>query len=514
MSAPALTGLLASLGATPSLAGASAASTSLSSSPSRASARDGARSSFALELQQAQAPAPAPQPRAPAPTPTPPASSGSVPTPRPPNARTDAGTTRAAETSSSPPADTPPAEPEPNEAADGAAERDDIDPRGTAPSAIRARLRATHDAHRAMLTTLTTNKGLAVTDADQSIDAGMRASSRRAKATEDDVKPTATMAPMTPVDPMAPMTAMAPTTSPAPLSVQPSSEGGNTRLGGPTAPLTDPSITPGPSPASMLDPAHTTLLAPADPVAADAQALALPPRAASAAADPGPDPAAAEPGPPPTMPAPAPVETTTLAGALLATQAERLGLPDTPPGGSPAVPSFAADLAPAMAPPAGSPTPAAPATTTERTLPTPVTSPEFVPRLSGELAVLARDGVQEARINVHPVELGPISVQISLDGAAAQVHLAVDNAQTRELLEQAMPSLAAALRENGLTLTGGGVFQQARQNAQDGGRDGRPDTPSGAARSPGLDGPGDADGAAGAAPTRRLRAVGALDVYA
>ena len=64
--------------------------------------------------------------------------------------------------------------------------------------------------------------------------------------------------------------------------------------------------------------------------------------------------------------------------------------------------------------------------------------------------MLARDGVQEARVQVNPVELGAIAVQIKLEGSNAQVHLVVDSAMTRELLEQAMPNLAAALRENRL----------------------------------------------------------------
>jgi flagellar hook-length control protein FliK len=119
--------------------------------------------------------------------------------------------------------------------------------------------------------------------------------------------------------------------------------------------------------------------------------------------------------------------------------------------------------------------------------------------------------VQEARINVHPAELGPISVQIALDGTAAQVHLAVDNAQTRELLEQAMPTLAAALRDTGLTLTGGGVFQQSRQSQQEqAGAD-----PRGTDRGRLLGDDADADLARMAAATpRRLRPLGALDVFA
>jgi flagellar hook-length control protein FliK len=145
----------------------------------------------------------------------------------------------------------------------------------------------------------------------------------------------------------------------------------------------------------------------------------------------------------------------------------------------------------------------------ELNLPMPMTAAEFVPRLTGDLAVLARDGVQEARVNVHPVELGPISVQITLDGAAAQVHLAADSAQTRDLLEQAMPALAAALRDNGLTLTGGGVFQQARQQP----REPSSDTGSGRAGTAAAEA-GPVDSAGAGESTRRLRPVGALDVYA
>lgn len=146
---------------------------------------------------------------------------------------------------------------------------------------------------------------------------------------------------------------------------------------------------------------------------------------------------------------------------------------------------------------------------TELHLPTPVTAPDFVPRLSGALAVLARDGVQEAHVQVHPLELGPIAVQITLDGTAAQVRLAVDSPQTRDLLEQGMPSLAAALRENGLTLTGGGVFQQARGQ----GRDGQEaDTPS--SRGARAGGDGDAEPVVAVTATRRLRHPGQVDVFA
>lgn len=172
---------------------------------------------------------------------------------------------------------------------------------------------------------------------------------------------------------------------------------------------------------------------------------------------------------------------------------------------APALPGFAAELARASG--GGMAQTASPSAAAEVHLRTPVHTPEFAPRLGAEVALLARDGVQEARVHVNPVHLGPISVQITLDGNAAQVHLAVDNAQTRELLEQAMPGLAAALRESGLTLTGGGVFQQARQHGREATAGDGPAT--GRAR----DGADAADPPAQAAP-RRTRMPGVLDVYA
>lgn len=98
-------------------------------------------------------------------------------------------------------------------------------------------------------------------------------------------------------------------------------------------------------------------------------------------------------------------------------------------------------------------------------------SAEFAPALGAQLNVFLRDGVQHARLHLHPVELGPLTVQIQLDGASAQVRLAAEHPLTRQALEQAMPTLAGTLREAGLTLTGGGVFEQpANPQAQQDGR--------------------------------------------
>jgi flagellar hook-length control protein FliK len=94
-------------------------------------------------------------------------------------------------------------------------------------------------------------------------------------------------------------------------------------------------------------------------------------------------------------------------------------------------------------------------------LPQALASPEFPPALGAQVSLFARDGIERATIEINPPEMGPISVQIALDGSAARVDFLADAAATRQAIESALPTLASALRDAGLTLTGGGVFQQA-----------------------------------------------------
>lgn len=145
-------------------------------------------------------------------------------------------------------------------------------------------------------------------------------------------------------------------------------------------------------------------------------------------------------------------------------------------------------------------------------IPADFNGPQWAQSVGNQLSLLATDGVQNARLHLHPAEMGPISVQIVVDGQTAQVHLAVDNAETRQALEQAMPNLAASLQESGLTLTGGGVFEQPRQRAGQAPDDGRRTADRAGERGPAGDLAEPTP--AGAAPARTWRRQGVVDLYA
>ena len=89
-----------------------------------------------------------------------------------------------------------------------------------------------------------------------------------------------------------------------------------------------------------------------------------------------------------------------------------------------------------------------------------VGTPAFAPALGTTLAVLTREGVQQARLRLNPAEMGPIAVQIAVEGNSARIDFQAAVAATRSALEAALPMLAGALHEAGLTLTGGGVHEQ------------------------------------------------------
>jgi len=134
-------------------------------------------------------------------------------------------------------------------------------------------------------------------------------------------------------------------------------------------------------------------------------------------------------------------------------------------------------------------------------------SNEFAPALGSQLSVMVRDGIDHAQLKLNPADMGPIEVRIRLDGTQAQVDFSAAHAVTRQALQDALPTLAGALRENGLTLTGGGVFEQTREQRGDTHQDGSRGSHDGRGH------PSDAT-ALTASAARSPRARGVVDLYA
>jgi flagellar hook-length control protein FliK len=144
-------------------------------------------------------------------------------------------------------------------------------------------------------------------------------------------------------------------------------------------------------------------------------------------------------------------------------------------------------------------------------------SPAFAGELSARLVTFVREGVEHARLHLNPAEMGPVEVRIRIEGDAARVLLAAEQAPTRQWLEQALPSLAGGLREAGLTLAGGGVFERGHGGGGGGSDDG--DGGDGRAPEGGRGAPrGDADQALGEAAAARAlglpRRRGVVDLVA
>ena len=129
--------------------------------------------------------------------------------------------------------------------------------------------------------------------------------------------------------------------------------------------------------------------------------------------------------------------------------------------------SIAAPGTAPMAGPAGAAASAPMPPTFEAQIAAALDSPAFAPALANQVTWLAGEGVQQARISLNPVEMGPLTVKIVLDGTQARIDFSADLAGTRSAIEASLPTLAAALHDQGLTLAGGGVFDsQARHGAQ------------------------------------------------
>lgn len=82
----------------------------------------------------------------------------------------------------------------------------------------------------------------------------------------------------------------------------------------------------------------------------------------------------------------------------------------------------------------------------------PVHSPAFSQALGQQLTVALRMDLGQAELILSPAELGPVRVELSLEGDTASVHFAATHPETRQALEQSLPNLRTLFAEQGLSL--------------------------------------------------------------
>lgn len=130
----------------------------------------------------------------------------------------------------------------------------------------------------------------------------------------------------------------------------------------------------------------------------------------------------------------------------------------------------------------------------------------FAQELGAQISVWARDGVQQAQLLLSPAELGPVRVQIQIEGQQAQLQFAAEHPLTREALQQGLGQLAQSLQQGGLSL-GRSDVQSQWQGGQGQGQSregGGGDRWQGSVE----------DEALQLAPRQRPSASGLLDLYA
>lgn len=98
---------------------------------------------------------------------------------------------------------------------------------------------------------------------------------------------------------------------------------------------------------------------------------------------------------------------------------------------------------------------------------TPVSSPAWPSQLGQQLIQFAqRGGEHEVKMQLHPAELGPLSISLKVSEHGTQAHFLSAHAQVRQVLEQAIPQLREALAEQGISLGETSVGEHNNPNEQ------------------------------------------------
>jgi flagellar hook-length control protein FliK len=102
------------------------------------------------------------------------------------------------------------------------------------------------------------------------------------------------------------------------------------------------------------------------------------------------------------------------------------------------------------------------------TMPTPLAHPAFAGHFAAEVASLAFRGIGSAEIVLNPQELGPVRIELTLNGETARIAFTAAQPETRHAIEQTLPLLEDMLADHGLLLSGTSVSDGHAGRGSDG----------------------------------------------
>ncbi|MES0874094.1 flagellar hook-length control protein FliK [Sinimarinibacterium thermocellulolyticum] len=133
------------------------------------------------------------------------------------------------------------------------------------------------------------------------------------------------------------------------------------------------------------------------------------------------------------------------------------GADPAPPLAAASSPPLPAPASPVCAPTVANAAPQAAAVNPYGALPLVVDVPDVALDLGERIAWLLDQGLSEAILELHPAELGALTIRIETQAQQAQVHIIAAEPAARALLSQHLPQLRELLGASGLTLTRGQV---------------------------------------------------------
>lgn len=136
---------------------------------------------------------------------------------------------------------------------------------------------------------------------------------------------------------------------------------------------------------------------------------------------------------------------------------------------------------------------------TEQTVATHVRDPRWSEDFSTRVTLLVRARESQAALQLTPVDLGPVDVNVTVRDSQATIHFGAANADTRALIEASLPKLREMLAAQGFNLLDASVSQGFTQKDQ---------PQSAGVPRPGLDPVSDAE------PVTVRHLNGLLDLYA